>query len=125
MHSSILKNGEYTYLDPYVHIPRKRVGTPMTQEEKDKLFDEAAQIVAGTLKKKNHDYGDSFHEQFKKFGHISSLIRLSDKLGRLEKLTRIGEDNAKVQESIEDTYLDMAGYAILSYTSIIRLRQEG
>jgi hypothetical protein len=62
--------------------------------------------------KKNADYGNSFSEQFNKYGLVSSLIRLEDKLRRLENLskhTRQVED-----ETITDTLLDLANYAIMT-----------
>lgn len=70
-----------------------------------------------TLLRKNQDYGDSFSKQFQKYGLISVLIRLEDKLSRLETLSR---QPAQVEESIEDTLLDIAGYAILALIEVSR-----
>ena len=66
--------------------------------------------------KKNADYGNSFSEQFNKYGLVSSLIRLEDKLRRLENLskhTRQVED-----ETITDTLLDLANYAIMTVMAL-------
>lgn len=63
--------------------------------------------------KKNHDYGDSFHETYAEEGLAMSRIRLSDKLSRFKKLSRGGE--VKVyDESIRDTLIDLANYAIMT-----------
>jgi len=64
-----------------------------------------------TLKKKNKDYGDSYAKSVEEFGNVVSLIRLGDKFNRLKQLIQNNEQ--KVDESIEDTLLDLAGYCIL------------
>lgn len=51
----------------------------MEQEQKDALYHKIANEIAETLSRKNHDYGDSFHDVYSKFGDISTFIRLSDK----------------------------------------------
>ena len=63
--------------------------------------------------KKNHDYGDSFSKTFKEEGFAMARIRLSDKLERFKKLTRDGGQQVK-DESIKDTLLDLANYAIMT-----------
>lgn len=64
-------------------------------------------------KAKNHDYGDSFGDTYKKLGIISAVTRLSDKMNRLMSLAV--SHNAQVKdEKIEDTLLDMANYAIMT-----------
>lgn len=60
---------------------------------------------------KNHDYGDSFAELRKKFPN-SILIRLYDKLNRLETLMA-GERAMVNDESITDTLRDIANYALM------------
>ena len=71
-----------------------------------------------TFKKKNHDYGSSFDKTWDKYGFTSLLCRLSDKLNRLDTLTN---NTAEVKtESVEDTLLDLANYAILG---VMKLRK--
>lgn len=68
---------------------------------------------------KNQDYGNSFEMSLYKFGLIAGIIRLSDKMNRIECL---GQTKAKVKdESIEDTLLDLANYAIMT---VIWLRKN-
>lgn len=67
--------------------------------------------VGATLIRKNRDYGDSFSKQFAKYGIMSGLIRMDDKMARLTNL--ITGAKANVDESVEDTLIDLAGYAIL------------
>lgn len=64
-------------------------------------------------KAKNHDYGDSFGNTYKKLGIISAVTRLSDKMNRLMSLA-VKHDAQVKDEKIEDTLLDMANYAIMT-----------
>ena len=62
--------------------------------------------------RKNADYGDSFSKSFKEYGLTMPCIRLEDKLNRLKTLTR---NNAQIaDESIVDTLMDLANYAIMT-----------
>ena len=68
--------------------------------------------------RKNHDYGDSFHLTWEKFGAVMAAIRLEDKLQRFETLIRA---ESKVHdESIRDTLMDLANYAIMSVMELDR-----
>ena len=68
---------------------------------------------------KNHDYGDSFGDTFKKLGIVSAVTRITDKTNRLISLSA---KEARVNdESIEDTLMDLANYAIMT---LIELRGE-
>ena len=60
---------------------------------------------------KNHDYGDSFAKT-RAVVPNAILVRLHDKLNRLTTL--MTGENAMVQdESIDDTLLDLANYALM------------
>lgn len=63
--------------------------------------------------RKNADYGDSFHETWLEEGAAMARIRLSDKLKRFKTLTR---NNAQAvhDESVRDTLMDLANYAIMT-----------
>ena len=67
-----------------------------------------------TYKAKNSDYGDSFAKLRKKYPN-AILIRLEDKLNRLEVLMNGGQQQV-ADESIDDTLLDLATYAIMELT---------
>lgn len=69
--------------------------------------------MSETLIKKNRDYQDSYTRTVIKYGKAVPLIRLNDKFSRLEHLILDGEQ--EVDENIEDTLLDLAGYSILEY----------
>lgn len=78
------------------------------------LYHEAiCQQFNDLYRRKNADYGDSFGKSFAEYGMVMPCIRLEDKLNRLKALTRKGD--AQVQdESITDTLLDLANYAIMT-----------
>ena len=63
--------------------------------------------------RKNHDYGDSFGKSFVEYGMAMPCIRLEDKLNHLKALTRNSSQQV-LDESIEDTLLDLANYAIMT-----------
>ena len=61
---------------------------------------------------KNHDYGNSFGATYEKYGDISALVRISDKMNRIDQLVQTGEQKVK-DEALEDSILDMANYLIM------------
>jgi hypothetical protein len=64
--------------------------------------------------KKNRDYGDSFHLSFCEEGMAMARIRLGDKLNRFKQLTRNPDSQSVNDESIRDTLIDLANYAIMT-----------
>lgn len=69
--------------------------------------------LAALYERKNHDYGDSFGKSFTEYGMAMPCIRLEDKLNRLKALTRSGNQQVS-DESIDDTLMDLANYAIMT-----------
>lgn len=69
--------------------------------------------LAETLLKKNTAYGDSFSQSVDDYGLKVIGIRLSDKYNRIKHLVNAGSLKEN-DESLEDTLLDTAGYAILA-----------
>lgn len=63
---------------------------------------------------KNHDYGDSFHKTFMEEGFAMARIRLSDKLNRFCALTKAGAEQRVKDESVKDTLMDLANYAVMT-----------
>lgn len=78
-------------------------------EKHQKICEELNTLYA----KKNHDYGDSFHLSFVEEGMAMARIRLGDKLNRFKALSRNGEQKVN-DESIRDTLIDLANYAIMT-----------
>lgn len=79
---------------------------------KPSMHKEICDKLNATYQAKNADYGDSFARVRNEEGDTVILIRLKDKLYRLETLLHGG--NAKVvSESVDDTLLDLANYCIM------------
>lgn len=73
-------------------------------------FKVVVQELSDIYEKKNHDYGNSFSRSFVDFGPIAAVVRMSDKMERLKTLCR---KEALVNESLRDTAMDLANYAIM------------
>lgn len=71
--------------------------------------------------RKNADYGDSFAKSYDEFGLVSPVIRLSDKVERLKTLCN--KEAQVTDESIIDTLIDIAVYAVLTVLEI-KKREE-
>ncbi len=71
--------------------------------------------------KKNHDYGDSFHQTFLEEGFAMSRIRLSDKFNRFNTLSRKAGEGQVKDESLRDTLIDLANYAIMT---VLEMEEE-
>lgn len=80
---------------------------------KIKLHSHICSDLTALYERKNHDYGDSFGKSFKEYGMAMPCIRLEDKLNRLKALTRNGNQQVS-DESIDDTLMDLANYAIMT-----------
>lgn len=76
-------------------------------------FKKITEAMAKTYEAKNHDYGNSFDDGCNKFGFVASVVRMNDKINRINTLYNHSEI-AKVNEKIEDTLLDLANYCIMS-----------
>lgn len=76
--------------------------------QKSKEYENLCAHVIATLCKKQHDYG---HENIARFGRTGLLVRVHDKIARLNNLLARGVDPAN--ETIEDTYVDILGYSAI------------
>lgn len=88
-------------------------------EQKIQLHKELVDYLHNLYITKNADYGDSVHDTYEKYGLVSFLVRLEDKLNRARTLSK--QEALVNDEKIEDTLLDLANYAILA---VIELKQE-
>lgn len=88
------------------------LGSKPVLSDKVQSFTDITTSMAKTYAAKNHDYGDSFETSCNKFGILASIVRMGDKMNRIETLA---VKKAKVNdESIKDTLLDLANYAIMT-----------
>lgn len=72
--------------------------------------------------RKNHDYGDSFHQTFVEEGMAMPRIRLGDKFNRFKTLFRKLDSQRVSDESLKDTLLDLANYAIMT---VLEMEESG
>lgn len=79
--------------------------------------------MKNTFIRKNHDYGNSFATTWREFGDkgiVTGVARISDKYHRLLNLS-LGTEPL-VDESIDDTLMDMANYCILTLMELEKAR---
>lgn len=84
------------------------------------LHREICSKLTDLYERKNHDYGDSFHISYVEEGMAMPRIRLGDKFNRFKNLTRTNEMLVD-DESVRDTLIDLANYAIMT---IIEMERE-
>lgn len=108
----------------YEEFTKKHVPDPTANKVGMDTFDrqlvEVLKELEDLLRKKNADYGSSYDKSVEEFGSVVTLIRLGDKFNRLKQLITSNEP-AKVEETIEETLLDLVGYGIIE---LVRRRRK-
>ena len=99
------------------YVPKP--GTKGMMKVQPTIFDRILEQMSDVHRRKNADYGDAAYEGYKEFGIQYYIIQLHNKLKRLKSLTKKGYE-PQVAESIEDTLLDMANYAVLALEALKR-----
>lgn len=79
-------------------------------------FEKITKKLTDTYKAKNHDYGNSFHEVYVECGFTYAYGHLKEKVNRINTLRK--GDPKVIGESLEDSLLDLANYAILSLIEV-------
>lgn len=95
-----------------------------TLEEKVLAHRGICAILNSTYEKKNSDYNDAFAKSLREYGMAMPCIRLEDKLNRLKALTVHNRKQGVKDESIQDTLLDLANYAIMTVLEIEIMKEE-
>jgi hypothetical protein len=90
---------------------------PLTKGDKHL---ELCKTLNATYRSKNADYKDSFSRIIDENGEVSAIVRLKDKVYRLENLL---DNPAQVDETKIETCLDGANYFIM-YAMKLMERQE-
>ena len=86
-------------------------------------FKEITEEMNALYERKNHDYGNSFSETFRKLGIISAATRMLDKMNRIVSL--VTKDQQKVNdESLRDTLIDIANYAVMTIMEIDKKKER-
>lgn len=94
----------------------------MPINERAKKFEKICKSMLDTYVSKNHDYGDSFSESVEKFGPIAAVVRMNDKMNRINTLVK---DKAQVPgESMLDSVLDLGTYSIMFIMELMKIRDK-
>lgn len=88
----------------------------MTVDEEIREFEQITKHMLEVYRRKHHDYGQSTKDTYRKYGPVSMAVRMRDKLNRFETLIELEKrgDQIMVNESLFDTLLDLANYAIIT-----------
>lgn len=86
-------------------------GTKSGDAEMEQLFATQLSEMFEVFCKKQKSYGRG---NISRFGEKGILVRVSDKLERLVRMVWQGVENPLLDESINDTWIDMAVYAAIA-----------
>lgn len=87
---------------------------PETQMER--IYRSVQNRLFKIFKKKNHDYGNSYFKNVKRWKEAGLMLPISNKIDRLDTL--LDKKGAKVNESILDSFNDLANYSLLALVAI-------
>ena len=86
-------------------------------------FKDITEEMNALYERKNHDYGNSFSETFRKLGIISAATRMLDKMNRIVSI--VTKEQQKVNdESLRDTLIDIANYAVMTIMEIDKKKER-
>ena len=86
-------------------------------------FKDITEEMNALYERKNHDYGNSFSETYRKLGIVSAATRMLDKMNRIVSL--VTKDQQKVNdESLRDTLIDIANYAVMTIMEIDKKKER-
>ena len=91
-------------------VPNANYYSPKTDADR---FEDITKSMSSIFRKKNHDYGNSFEQSLNEEGLAASRIRMGDKWNRFKQLSK-GAQAQVNDESLRDTLIDMANYAIMT-----------
>lgn len=75
---------------------------------------EISQEQLYTYRKKNADYGNAFEKSMDEDGLLVAKIRIGDKIRRINSLIKNNGEGQVKDERLEDTYLDLANYCVMT-----------
>ena len=93
----------------------------MTKLTAQKMHD-AHKELQEIFVKKNTDYGNSFEESLEKHGLIAAIVRMEDKMSRLNTLSK--QEALVSDESLIDTLKDLSNYALMSAVWLEQTKKE-
>lgn len=93
----------------------------MTKLTAQKMHD-AHKELQEIFVKKNTDYGNSFEESLEKHGLIAAIVRMEDKMSRLNTLSK--QEALVSDESLIDTLKDLSNYTLMSAVWLEQTKKE-
>lgn len=100
----------YEYLEDAIKEVRKETNNDFMD-----IYKDIVKNMVDICIKKNKDYGSATQITYENFGDVSYQVRCFDKWQRINTLLKNGK--TEVNESIDDTLLDLSNYLILWLTS--------
>ena len=91
--------------------------------DKIKIHEQLCKEMHELYERKNADYGDSFAQLRKRYPNFVCM-RLFDKLNRLDTVIQPEYALKVSDETLEDTLMDIANYAIMELTERRAAREE-
>lgn len=85
-------------------------------EQKYEVHKQLAAKLNPTYRAKNTDYDDSLGKSITSMGYAAAIVRMEDKMNRTKALLLNPERNPQVDESVLDTLMDLANYALMTAT---------
>lgn len=77
-------------------------------------MESVSKIQLVTYRDKNSDYGNAFEKSMDEDGILVAKIRIGDKIRRIKSLMKNGGVGKVKDEKLEDTYLDLANYCVMT-----------
>lgn len=76
-------------------------------------FQHVAQQMVDLQTKKNSDYGNAYYENLDEENLAAARIAIGNKWRRFKNIS-IKQENAQIDEKLEDTLIDLAAYALMT-----------
>ena len=89
--------------------------TDMVSIDYNKPFNKIVIDMANLYQKKNEDYGNAFGDLFNEYGLTYSIMHLHEKLNRIKA---VHKNNSANNESIKDSLIDLANYAVMTLVEL-------
>lgn len=104
--------------DPNLNLNFITNNEHLTPELRKKMqyHEEICNYIHDLYTKKNRDYGDSMHPLYEEYGLTAFMILFSTKINRIKSLIKCNDKPN--YESIEDSLMDLANYAIIAVTEL-------
>ena len=106
------------------------MNTMNQKNQTNNTFDEIAHEMVELHKKKNADYGNAFGNTYQEFAQKSKEMANGYALGLIKNrvnrlVTFMSCQEAKVDEYIEDSLIDLASYSLMTLVEIRKLNNHG